>query len=37
LRLLDEQVKVFKTLVFLFLITLNNVDQLQRSGSCIWM
>jgi len=31
--LIAEQ-KVFKTLDFLFLATLNNIDQLQRSGSC---
>jgi len=28
--------KVFKILDFLILVTLNNVDQLQRSGSYIW-
>ena len=34
---LDGWQKVFKTLDFLFLISLNNIDQLQRSESCIWM
>jgi len=29
--------KVFKTLDFLFINTSNNIDQLQRSGSCIRM
>ena len=28
---------MFKTLKFWFLVTLNNIDQLQRSVSCIWM
>jgi len=33
---MNEQ-KVFKILDFLFLSTLNNVDQLQWSWSSIWM
>ena len=34
--LMNKQ-KVFKCHDFCFLVTSNNVDQLQRSGSCIWM
>ena len=31
---LNGWVKIFKTFDFLFLITLNNIDQFQQSGSC---
>ena len=29
--------KLFKTLDFLFIVTLNFIDQLQQNGYCIWM